>query len=44
MLFVVDKGGVPSVGKQLRLSQDHNDDDKNNKKEDKKEDNKDHRR
>ena len=33
MLFVVDKAGVPSVGKQLRLSQEDNEDDKDDKKE-----------
>jgi hypothetical protein len=37
MLFVVDKAGVPSVGRQLRLNEEDNADDKEDKKDGKKE-------
>ncbi len=29
MLFVVDKAGVPSVGRQLRLNEEDNEDNEN---------------
>ncbi len=35
MLFVVDKAGVPSIGRQLRLNEEDNEDKKEDKEDDK---------